>query len=57
MLLIRIVSGLNHFQLPLFMLSKVNVTFLLIRIFSSLFHFQLRLFMLSKVNVTFFYSF
>ena len=28
LLLIRIVSSLNHFQLPLFMLSKENVTFL-----------------------------
>ena len=27
-ILFRIVSSLNHFQLPLFMLSKVNVTFL-----------------------------
>ena len=26
LLLIRIFSSLNHFQLPLFMLSKVNVT-------------------------------
>ena len=26
-ILFRIVSSLNHFQLPLFMLSKVNVTF------------------------------
>ena len=27
-LLFRIVSSLNHFQLPLFMISKVNVTLL-----------------------------
>ena len=27
-ILFRIVSSLNHFQLHLFMLSKVNVTFL-----------------------------
>ena len=27
LLLIRIVSSLSHFQLRLFMLSKVNVTF------------------------------
>ena len=27
-LLFRIVSSLNHFQLPQFMLSKVNVSFL-----------------------------
>ena len=27
-MLFRIVSSLNHFQLPLFVLSKVNVTFL-----------------------------
>ena len=27
-ILFRIVSNLNHFQLPLFMLSKVNETFL-----------------------------
>ena len=27
-ILFRIVSSLNHFQLPLFVLSKVNVTFL-----------------------------
>ena len=28
LILFRIVSSLKHFQLPLFMLSKVNVTFL-----------------------------
>ena len=28
LLLIRIFSSLNHFQLPLFVLSKLNVTFL-----------------------------
>ena len=33
-ILFRIVSSLNHFQLPLFMLSKVNVTFF--KIFSML---------------------
>ena len=27
LLIIRIVSSLNHFQLPLLMLSKLNVTF------------------------------
>ena len=62
-ILFKIVSSLNHFQLPLFMLSKVNETFLrqflglntllkLFRIVSSLNHFQLHLFMLSKVNET-----
>ena len=34
-ILFRIVSSLNHFQLPLFMLSKVNVTCL--RVFLSLY--------------------
>ena len=28
LLLIKIFSSLNHFQLPLLMLSKINVTFL-----------------------------
>ena len=34
-LLFRIVSSLNHFQLPLFMLSKVNVS--LLTLFLSLY--------------------
>ena len=67
-ILFRIVSSLNHFQLPLFMLSNVNESCLskliiwlnhdaffmsiLFRIVTSLNHFQLPLFMLSNVNST-----